>query len=214
MTRHRAGGAGYGAEVGSAGSVHRRVRLDADDRRDQILAAANRLFAERPYSEVSTTDLAVAAGTTRTNLHYYFRTKRELFLEVLRQFGQLPPPPAASRDRLSAEYEVNRLFARWLDVLEVSPQPILTLVKAAIPGADPDVEELLQRGQRAWQDRLMAVFDVVDNGASRAALRSFQGLVSVAVIEWLERGSLTKEQVRLLLTNTLLAIVRDLPANS
>jgi AcrR family transcriptional regulator len=193
--------------------VQRRVRLDADDRRDQILAAAHRLFAERPYADVSTTDLAVAAGTTRTNLHHYFRTKRELFLEMLRLFGQLPPPPAPSRDRFSAEHEVNRLFARWLDVLEANPQPILTLVKAAVPGADPDVEELLQSGQRAWQDRLIAVLDVVDNGASRAALRSFQGLVSVAVIEWLERGSLTKGQVHRLLTNSLLAVLRDLPSS-
>jgi AcrR family transcriptional regulator len=199
--------------VGSAGTVQRRVRLDADDRRDQILAAAHRLFAERPYSEVSTTDLAVAAGTTRTNLHYYFRTKRELFLEVLRQFGQLPAPPAPSRDRFGAEHEVNRLFARWLDVLEASPHPILTLVKAAVPGADPDVEELLQSGQRAWQDRLIAVLDVVDDGATRAAVRSFQGLVSVAVIEWLERGSMRKDQVHRLLTDSLLAIARGLPSN-
>lgn len=184
----------------------KRIRLDADDRRDQILEGARRLFAARPYSSVSTTELATAAGTTRTNLHYYFGTKRELYLEVLREFGQLPALPAEGAGRSTGPAELDRLFARWLDVLEENPQTIMSMIGTVAPGADPEVEAVFRDGRRAWEDRLIAVLELPDETSMRAMIRSFQGMVSTAVAEWLNTGSLTKDQVHTLLTRTLLAL--------
>ncbi|PKZ64560.1 hypothetical protein CYJ73_15465 [Gordonia terrae] len=39
------------------------TRLGADDRREEMIAAAQVIFAERPYDSVSTAELARAAGT-------------------------------------------------------------------------------------------------------------------------------------------------------
>ena len=47
-------------------------RLDPGQRREQILDAANALFAERAYDEVSIEDIAGAAGVTRGLVHHYF----------------------------------------------------------------------------------------------------------------------------------------------
>jgi AcrR family transcriptional regulator len=202
---------GTGARDASAGAARRRVRLDADDRREHILDAAQRLFAERPYAAVSTTDLAVAAGTTRTNLHYYFGTKRALYLEVLRRFGQLPELPAQTAGRATGAAELDRLFARWLDVLEQHPQTIMTMIGIVAPGSDPEVESLFRDGLRAWEDRLLAVLDLPGDPVTRAMIRSFQGMVSAALAEWLHAASLTKAQVHALLTRTLLAIADQVP---
>jgi AcrR family transcriptional regulator len=190
----------------------RRVRLDADDRRDQILAAAQQLFAERPYSAVSTADLAHAAGTTRTNLHYYFGTKRGLYLEVLRRFGQLPPLPAAGAGRATGEAELRRLFARWLDVLERNPQPMMSMIGIAATGTDPEVEAVFTDGLRAWEDRLIGVLGLRDDAVNRAVIRSFQGMVIAAIAEWLHRRTLTKQQVHALLTDALLTIAQPMAA--
>ncbi|HEY1969299.1 MAG TPA: TetR/AcrR family transcriptional regulator [Pseudonocardia sp.] len=195
-----------------AAGAGRRVRLDADARRDQILDAARRLFAERPYPDVSIAELADAAGTTRTNLHYYFGTKRALYLEVLRLFGQLPGPPTPSRARPDADHGIDRLFARWLDVLEENPQQILTMIRAVGLHADHEVEALFRQSLLAWEDRLIAVLELRDEPATRARIRCFQGLVSTAIVEWLDRGALTKAEVHDLLNTTLLAISRGLPA--
>jgi AcrR family transcriptional regulator len=193
----------------AAGETGRRIRLDADDRRDQILEGARRLFAERPYSSVSTTELAAAAGTTRTNLHYYFGTKRGLYLEVLREFGQLPALPAEGAGRATGPAELARLFARWLDVLEQHPQTIMTMIGTTAPGSDPEVEAVFRDGLRAWEDRLIAVLELHDEPSTRAMIRSYQGLVSAAIAEWLHGGSLTKSQVQALLTRTLLCIAEQ-----
>lgn len=197
--------AGHTTSPGSG----RRVRLEADDRREQILAAAQRLFGERPYSQVSTKDLALAAGTTRTNLNYYFRTKRELYLEVLRRFGRMPALPPSSSARGTGDEELARLFARWLDVLEDNRETIMTMIGTGMSGTDPEAEAVFQDSLRAWEDRLLVVLELPDTSACRAVLRVFQGTAAAAVTEWLRRGTLTKGQVHTVMTRTMLTLARE-----
>lgn len=187
----------------------RRIRLDADDRREQILAAAQRLFADRPYSAVSTADLARAAGTTRTNLNYYFRTKRELYLEVLRRFGRLPALPPEITKRATGEEELARVFTRWLDVLEDNRETIMTMIGTGMSGTDPEAEAVFGESLRAWEDRLLAVLEMRDVEMNRALIRTFQGMTAAAVVEWLRRETLTKSQVHVLMTRSMLTLARE-----
>ena len=62
----------------------RRRRLEPDARREQILSVAVRLFGERGYAAVSTGDVAAGAGVARGLVNHYFGTKKELYLEVVR----------------------------------------------------------------------------------------------------------------------------------
>ena len=62
----------------------RRQRLNPDERRQQIFVCAQKLFNERPYEDVSATDIAAAAGVARGLINHYFGNKRNLYLEVIR----------------------------------------------------------------------------------------------------------------------------------
>jgi AraC-like DNA-binding protein len=53
-------------------------QLDPGQRREQILDAANALFAERGYDEVSVEDIASSAGVTRGLVHHYFAASRSI----------------------------------------------------------------------------------------------------------------------------------------
>src|SRR5205807_8880700 len=68
-------------------------RLEHDERRQQILDCARRLFSERNYASVSTSEIARQAGVARGLLHHYFGTKRELYLEVVRDLMRMPSNP-------------------------------------------------------------------------------------------------------------------------
>jgi TetR/AcrR family transcriptional regulator len=50
---------------------------------DQILAAAEGVFAQYGYEGASMAQLATAAGLPKANLHYYFGTKERLYRAVL-----------------------------------------------------------------------------------------------------------------------------------
>lgn len=48
-----------------------------------ILLAAEKVFAEQGYAGTKMADIALQAALPRSNLHYYFSTKDELYREVL-----------------------------------------------------------------------------------------------------------------------------------
>ena len=54
-----------------------------------ILEAAEHEFLSKGFAAAKTTEIAAAAGVTHTMLHYYFRTKENLFNKVYEQKVQL-----------------------------------------------------------------------------------------------------------------------------
>jgi AcrR family transcriptional regulator len=77
----------------AANSVGRKVDPElAARRREEILDAAARLFAERGYSETDTQVLAEELGVGKGTLYRYFPSKRDLFLaaadRVMRRLRQ------------------------------------------------------------------------------------------------------------------------------
>jgi AcrR family transcriptional regulator len=187
----------------------RRIRLEADDRRAQMIEAAMSVFAVKPYESVSTAELASAAGTTRTNLNYHFGNKRNLYLEALTQFATLPSKlPKVALDG-PVEIGVDRLFARWLDLVERNRETFMVLMHAQRSPADDVVSDIIAGSLSAWEDRLLAVLGLPDDDASaRARMRAFQAMVGAATEEWLVRGNLSKGEVREALTSSLLALGR------
>src|SRR3954469_9983332 len=95
-------------------------RLDPVQRRDQILDAANVLFAEHAYDDVSIEDIASSAGVTRGLVHHYFGGRKDVYIGLLERLGaqreeELRPP----RGR-SARARVADSVSRWLSWTEAN----------------------------------------------------------------------------------------------
>lgn len=56
---------------------------EKQSKEQQILAAAEQEFLTRGYDGTRTTSIAQAAGVTHAMLHYYFRTKEQLFERIV-----------------------------------------------------------------------------------------------------------------------------------
>jgi AcrR family transcriptional regulator len=193
------------AEPGSGEPRRLRTRLDADDRREQIVEAARKLFAAQPYESVSTGDIAAAAGTTRTNIHYHFSTKRDLFLEVIGRFSRIPEDVVVAQGG-SAESRVAAVFHRWLDALERNRATYVTMLHAA-SSSDPQVSGVVRQSMQAWERRLVEVVGLDPlSGPHAAMIRSFQAMVTDATAAWLERGELSRAHVEAMLSRVLLAL--------
>lgn len=53
-----------------------------DNKEQEILLAAEKVFAEKGFKGATTSLIAAEAGVTHAMLHYYFRTKEQIFLKV------------------------------------------------------------------------------------------------------------------------------------
>lgn len=193
-------------------------RLDHDERRQQILTCARRLFSERNYSSVSSSEIAREAGVARGLLHHYFGTKRDLYLEVVRTVMRMPsnPVPLQSPGR-SLELVIGESVDRWLEMLERNRGTWLAAIGARGLGRDPEVEEILEDAREEAADRLIEALQTYEAAQAppqlRAAVRAYGGFAEAASVEWLERGRLTRDQAQILLVQGFLSIVRDvLPA--
>src|SRR5882757_9912067 len=58
-------------------------RPSGDDRELAILTTAERLLADRPFSEISIDDLAKGAGISRPTFYFYFPSKDAVLLTLL-----------------------------------------------------------------------------------------------------------------------------------
>ena len=113
--------------------------------RERILAAAERLFAERGFDHTSTALVAAEARVPQGLIFYHFKTKMELLLAVIREDqaslldGLLPAlPPAADPDD-SLRQAVVTLWRRLSAVLG-EPSPVRKIIIQEL-AAHPEIRQ-------------------------------------------------------------------------
>lgn len=194
-------------------AAHGRRRLEPDVRRGQILTCAVRLFGERPYAEVSTADVARAAGVARGLINHYFGTKKDLYLEVIRVMLTIPEVAAQSLPEGDLRTRVDASVAWFLDVVSRHSTSWLAAVTAAGTGRDVDMERILAEAEDTAAEYVLVTVGLAEvtehREELRGMIRAYVGLATATAKEWLNRDALTRAQVHLLLATTLLAIVEQ-----
>jgi AcrR family transcriptional regulator len=188
-------------------------RLAPEQRREQILNAANALFSERGYDEVSVEDIASSAGVTRGLVHHYFGGRKEVYIALLERLGaqredELPPPVGRSaRARLADS------VSRWLDWTEQNRAIWLGTIGRGEDIADPDVRkvvtDLVRRAVALVAARHADIAD--DSPRLRYALECWTGLNRAATRRWL-RGEATRQATHELIASTLEHVLRTFGA--
>ena len=157
-------------------------------RRQLILDAAARLFAERPYGAVQMDDVARLAGAGKATVYRYFPSKEELYLAVFdealsgleRRFAEIAaerlPPPAA----------LEAMLRVLVDVLaeQVASLRLLDFEHAALAG----------RWRSVYRARRKAIVDalgaVLAAGQTGGEFRNVDSDVTPALLVGLIRGGL------------------------
>ncbi|MBS43397.1 MAG: TetR family transcriptional regulator [Nocardioides sp.] len=186
-------------------------RLPPDERREQIVDCAARLFAERPYAQVSTTQIAREAGIARGLLNHYFGDKRALYLEVVRRavlMTELERPLPELRGSLVDRVETA---VAWFVASAEAQGPTYLTVTGTGMGDDPEVSEILAQADDLAARRMLEVLRLdADDVTSRAMVRAYGGFAKAAIRE-LVGGALTRPQATQVLVSGLLATIQSLP---
>jgi AcrR family transcriptional regulator len=187
--------------------------MEPDQRRREILACAVRLFGERPHAEVSTTHIARQAGVARGLVNHYFGTKKQLYLEVVRVLVTIPETAFENLPCGDLPARVDAGVGWFLDVVSRHSRSWLAAVGTVGSGRDPDVDAVLAAADERTADTLLELVGLsgVMHGREelRAMFRAYGGMAKAAAREWLERGSMNRRQVHLLLTTSLVTLVES-----
>jgi len=92
-------------------------RSEGSEGARKLLAAAERLFAERGFDSVSVADISELAGVSKGNLFHHFKSKKNLYLAALNSAGMRTTsnpdqdPDSSPVQRLQVQFgqQLNRL---------------------------------------------------------------------------------------------------------
>jgi AcrR family transcriptional regulator len=181
-----------------------------EERRRHIIETARGLFAERPYTEVSTQDVADAAGVARSLVHHYFHGIKDVFVAVLVSSGSaLADQRTAGVETPFAEriaYNVDAL----LDVAEEHRETWMAVLGQPAGHGDPDIRAALDAVRERSVDRMLeANADLIsDTPRTRLLLRGFQEYSGLIIRSWLV-GESSRETVQFAIVRTAIALIRD-----
>lgn len=143
--------------------MSRRHTEQGQERKQQLLAAAEALFAEHGYAATRIADICAAAGVAKGLFYWYFPTKESLFAELVRSMrhqlrkaqGAAMDPDAdpVTRIRQGTEASVrfvaeHRSYFALLDVERSEPAVAAVLQEGSDVYAG-DVERLVREAQAA-----------------------------------------------------------------
>jgi AcrR family transcriptional regulator len=124
-----------------------------DERREQILEVALRLFATRGLGSTKISDIARGAGISQGLLYHYFESKEAMYVELIREAFQrmnqaareLAGTTLTSREKI--ETAIERLLAD-VEENERFAHHVLLIAQAGLSdGVPPGAQELIERQQ-------------------------------------------------------------------
>jgi len=131
-------------------SPKQRVRLSPEERKVQILDAAERVFGESGFRQGSFKDVADAVGLTLQGVLHYFGTKEELLLATLDRRNELQ---AEAAEQISTAQGAIASMRFYLEENEAHPgfrRLFVTLASEATAPDHPAHDYFVDRYARTW----------------------------------------------------------------
>jgi AcrR family transcriptional regulator len=169
-----------------------RQRLHPQQRRAAILDAARGAFAQAPYDQVSLASVASAADASEALVHKYFKTKEDLYAEVVaaaieallnrqREADSALGPGAAAPDRLAQSIEV------YLDFVASAPTGWASPLRNPNDGAG-QAAALRAEAQEHYVTLLREVLGLPAGQPRDYALHGYLGFLDAACLAWVAEG--------------------------
>ena len=165
-----------------------RAELAKAARREEILTAARRVFAERGFRGTTIADIAEAANIALGTIYLYFPSKEAVFAALNQQLAELITAAVTDvPEPVSLEETVRRRVGQVFDVCARNRE----LVRLVVINSDPETE-VTRRMRAADEDRNRPLTKALARAMGAGAIRQgdasivaklVQGLVTIAVYQ-------------------------------
>ncbi len=172
------------------------TRLNVDERRRQLLEVGQALFAEHSFEEISMRQIAEAAGISKPLLYHYFPSKIELFkAAVAEQAMELQGLIEPSGEAPPFE-QLSRSLDNYLVWIKANSRAWTNLMRSA--ATLPEAGELVEQFRTSTLEQIVRRLTGrrQPRPALRNALNGWLGYVDAAILDWIQDGGVSREQLR------------------
>ncbi|MFV8163688.1 TetR/AcrR family transcriptional regulator [Mycobacterium sp. 134] len=181
------------------------------DRRQLIIDAARKLFASRPYDQVTTSEIAKNAGVAYGLIAHHFDNKRGLYLAVMNEIAveiaavQLSAPPADS----SLIDQLRHALRSHIAYIDSYSDSFVALMRGAL-GADPEHQAAIERLRWMGAARILLALGIVEPVAPalRTAMHGWVGYLDEMMIDRIAHRDIDVDALVEFATAALVATLR------
>jgi AcrR family transcriptional regulator len=167
-----------------------------EDRREQIIDAAMRVFAQKGFAKATNKDIAHEAGITAGLIYHYFKSKEDLLKIVIEERSplQLLTSLPAQAFALPPEQFFRFLLIRVLNIVEEEKFVSLlrVVVSEALHGSN---EYIIQIAPMVLQRALGFIESYIDAQIASGALRQVNSALAAQVLLGSMIGFVLRRQV-------------------
>lgn len=185
----------------------KRKRLQADDRRDELIRLGTQLFLRTAYDQISIDDLSRRLKISKGLLYHYFPSKKEFYLEIIRtiseDFLKKTENAPAQMDPLERFKQNLDLYLSYVE----AHRPLFLALHHAGVGADAKARAIVESNRKKVFDQFAAVLGSDSMGPClRLSIWGAIGLIESTAIDWATHGGMSKEALREVLLKMSFAI--------
>jgi AcrR family transcriptional regulator len=170
----------------------RQPRLPREERRRQLLDAAQRVFVEHGYHDTSMDDIAVAAAVSKPVLYQHFPGKHELFLDLMdTQLARLQDALAGALASTTDNKERVRATIRANFQFMDRPDRAYRLIFDSGLNNDPEVAERIEAMDHRFATDIAEIIATDTRLSHEEALllgHGLAGLVQTASRHWAQQS--------------------------
>ncbi|MEU6643677.1 TetR/AcrR family transcriptional regulator [Saccharomonospora sp. NPDC046836] len=197
---------GTGESTGSA-QLGRGVRLPRTERRAQLLAAAQQVFAANGYHAAAMDDIAERAGVSKPVLYQHFPGKLDLYIALLE--SHVDHLVKAVQNALSSttdnKQRVKNAVGAFFDFVNGDAGAFRMVFESDLRG-EPAVQEAVDRATSASVDAITETITAdagLDEEKARLLAVGLVGMSQVSARFWLAHHSSMSRDDAVALTSTL-----------
>jgi len=181
------------------------------DRRQQLIHTARALFAQRPYDQVTTTEIAKKAGVAYGLIAHHFENKRGLYLAAMNDIAaeiaavQLAPPP----EGLSLADQLRHALRNHISYIDSYADSFVALVRGQL-GSDSDQQDTVDRLRWLGAQRILAAIGIGETipPVLRTAMQGFVGYLDAMMIDRINHDDVDREALVELAVATLVTTLQ------
>ncbi|MBL4689652.1 MAG: TetR/AcrR family transcriptional regulator [Nannocystaceae bacterium] len=166
----------------------RTARPSVDERRARLLALGLELFSKRAYDDVSTDDIASAAGVSKGLLYHYFSGKRGYYVATIRELARRVISVTELQPSVTLEDAVRTSLRSFVAFVRDNADFYRALLRGGV-GSDDEAQPIIENVRQTISRRILSRAGVTEpDRRTQTAVYGWIGFIEATSLDWIAHG--------------------------